>query len=334
MVVVTGGTGLVGSHLLLDLVKKNQKIIAIKRSDKNLKNVINLFSFFYPNEYKKMFDKIIWKKGDILDYDFLQNITKNAKKIFHCAALISFDSSKKKMMKKVNVEGTKNIVDVALENKIEKLCYVSSITVMGEEEKNTYITEETERTNEKNYYYSQTKFEAELEVWRAIAEGLNAVIVNPSIIFGIGDFKNGSLTFFNTVYNGLPFYTSGKTAFVDVKDLVKIMIELMESDISNERFIVSENNYFYKEILEKIAKHLNKRAPKILANSFLLSIFWRLEFLRSKLFFAEPKITKETAILSQKISIYSNEKIKNRLNFSFKNMDKTIKEISKFILKK
>ena len=334
MIFVTGATGLIGSHLLLDLAQKENEILAIKHSEKGIKNVINVFKYYYPDNYKILFDKISWVKGDILDIDFLKKTSKNIKKIYHCAGFISFKKSEKKLMKEINIQGTKNIIDICLTNNIEKLCYVSSIASLGKTQDNEAITEKTSlKIEDKISYYSRTKLEAEMEIWRGIAHGLNAVIVNPSIILGIGDFNNGSLKFFPMINKGLSFYTLGKTGFVDVKDVSKIMIKLMNSNIVNERFIISENNYTYQEIFNFIAKYLNKKIPNKLASSFLLKTAYILDLIKSKIFFSNQKMTRETIISSQNISLYDNEKIRKTLNYSFIPIENTIKLACKYFLK-
>ena len=325
MILVTGGTGMVGSNLLLEITRDNSEIIAIKRSTSSLTNVKRLFN---ENNLSGIFRKIKWIDVDLLDYFSLSDVFKEYRiaKVYHCAAKISYKKSDNALLLENNVTSTKNIVDLSLQYKIEKMCYVSSIATLGAGSELNEITEETEyNTDGNNSGYSTSKYYAELEVWRGIAEGLNAVIVNPSVILGSGDWKTGSSSIFSTINNGLKFYTKGITGFVDVVDVAKVMIILMESNISAERFIINSENISYLDFFKNIAEILNKKAPSVYANKYLTAIAWRLEYLKSMLTGAQPVITANSARTSHKTLLYSNKKLLNSIDYTFINIDVSIK---------
>lgn len=326
MILVTGGTGLVGSHLLYHLAKEYDTITAIYRSEDKIEKVKTVFSF-YENDFTSLFEKIIWIKADITDVTSLDAVfSSNFNHVYHCAALVSFNTKDYLKMRKINIEGTANIVNFCIENKTTKLCYVSSIATLGASINNKPISEENERNESQDENgYSITKYGAETEVWRASQEGVAVVIVNPGVILGSGFFNEGPGKMFTQVYNGLKFYTEGITGFIGVKDVVKIMIRLTKSDIKNERFILVSENKSFKEILFSIAKNFNKKSPHIKISALVIGFVWRANWLFSKITGKEPVLTKNTAKSSQRKTYYNNQKIKEQLNFNFEPIKNVIK---------
>ncbi|MCX6231890.1 MAG: SDR family oxidoreductase [Bacteroidetes bacterium] len=326
MILVTGGTGFLGAHLLFELLNNNENVRAIKRESSNLKLIEKIFSYYTP-DYKQYLSRVEWICADVNDYVSLDNAMQNITKVYHCAAVVSFDPSYKDLMFRTNVEGTANIVNLALKHKIEKLCYVSSIAAIGRSESGALITEETAwKNSEKNSNYSKSKNAAEREIWRGIEEGLNAVIVNPSVILGPGEWEQGSSKIFQTMWKGNSFYTEGVNGYVDVKDVARVMYKLMNSNIVNQRYIVSTENLSYKDIFTKIMLAFNKKPPQNNAGILLLNLAWRYEKLKSLLFNTQPLITKETVNTSQNKYFYSAEKLKQVLSFEFISIDKSIKD--------
>lgn len=333
MILVTGGTGMLGSNLLLELSKNNNPIIAIKRINSSLELVRNIFQ---ENNLINNFNRINWIDLDLLDYFKLDGFFKinDISEVYHCAAQISYKKSDDKMLLDNNVTSTSNIVNLSLQYKIKKLCYVSSIASLGIAERGFEINENTEfDTESKSSGYSVSKYYAELEVWRGIAEGLNAVIVNPSVILGSGNWKSGSSSLFSTINKGLKFYTKGITGFVDVVDVVSIMILLMKSEVHSERFIVNSENSSYYELFNLIAKSLNKKAPSIYANKYLTAFAWRFEYLKSILTSKQPVITSNSARTSHKTLVYSNKKILDVLDYNFVKIADSVKKYSEIFLK-
>ncbi|RPD96519.1 NAD-dependent epimerase/dehydratase family protein [Aureibaculum marinum] len=333
MILVTGGTGLVGSHLLFSLAKQHNKIVAIHRKNSDLNAVKNVFSY-YTDDYEQLFNSIIWFKADINDIPALSEAFKGITKVYHCAAMISFSKTDYYKMRKINIEGTANIVNLSISNQIKKLCFVSSVAAIGKPLTGNFIDEENEwNVADNNYGYSITKHGAELEVWRAGQEGIAIVIVNPGVILGSGFWKSGSGKLFDKTYNGFPFYTEGITGFVDVNDVVNIMIQLMDSTIKNERYILVSENESFKNIFFSIADAFNKKRPSIKVTKTLSNIGWRINWLLSKLSGKPALITKQSANSSQNKYYYSNDKIKEALNYKFIPLKQTIDTVSKNYLK-
>lgn len=332
MILVTGGTGLVGSHLLYHLCLQNDVIRAIYRTKSSLENVKRVFSFYTDDE--TLFSKIAWFQADITDVPSMISAFSNVKKVYHCAAFISFDPKDYIKMRKVNIHGTAIIVNLCIDAKIDKLCFVSSIAAVGDSLKRKIVTEENEWNKElDNSGYSITKYGAETEVWRASQEGVDVVIVNPGVILGSGFWSSGSGKLFSQVYKGLRFYTEGITGFVSVQDVVKSMILLMNSTVKNERFILVSENKSFKEIFFLIADTFAKKRPSKKIKPWQTNLFWRFAWGISKITGKQPLLSKYSAKSAHSISKYSSEKIQNTLSFEFQNIAESIKNISKNYLK-
>lgn len=327
MILVTGATGLVGAHLLLKLSEDDSKIRAIYRNSKQIEKTKVLFD---QNAKTHLFSKIEWTKADILDISSLEIAFQNIEFVYHCAAKISFSPNDEKALRKVNIEGTANIVNFCIDKKVKKLCHVSSIAALGNLAQNeTVITETTEWNPEKLHSdYGISKYGAEMEVWRGFQEGLEVVIVNPGIIFGTGFWNQGSGKFFTTIKKGISFYTNGSTGYVCVKDVVTIMEKLMKSEISGERFIVISENRTYKNIIYTIADKINAKKPIIEATSWLLNAAWRMDWLLSKIIRTDRKISKHAAQSLLNNDIIDNSKIKQTLNYQFCEIDKCLDEVT------
>ncbi len=327
MILVTGGTGLVGSHLLYHLTQKNDHIRAIYRTDDKRLHVKKIFSY-YTDSIQQSFSKIEWIQADITDTPSLEPVFENITEVYHCAALVSFNPKDYRKMRQVNIDGTANIVNFSIKGKVEKLCFVSSIAAVGDPINGILINEENEWSAEdRNNEYSITKFGAEMEVWRGSQEGLEVVIVNPGVILGSGFFNEGSGKLFTQINNGLKFYTEGITGFIGVQDVVKAMILLMTSETKNERFILVSENKSFKEILFAIADTLKKKRPSIKVGKAITSIAWRIDWFLTTLTGKEPLLTKNSAKSSHNKSYYSSDKIKEKLNFSFELIDEAIHQV-------
>jgi len=324
MIVVTGGTGLVGAHLLFNLCKKHSYIRAIKRKNSDIEQVKKTFSY-YSDEADNLFSKIEWVDADVTDYYSLEAAFEGATQIYHSAAMVSFHEKDKLRMYEVNVQGTANVVNAALFCKVEKLCHVSSIAALGRAEVNKNATEETPwKDSDKDSHYSISKYKSELEVWRGIEEGITAVIVNPSVILGPCKWDSGSAAIFSKIWKGLKFYTSGENGYVYVVDVSRAMIELMESDISGHRFTLNAENASYQKLLKLMAKSLGKPEPKFAVAPWMIELSWRLLRLQSFFIGKAPALTKSTARSSMKINRYSNQKIKETIGFEFTSLEEMI----------
>lgn len=321
MILVTGGTGLVGAHLLLHLLENGeQNLRALYRKENHIQKTKSLFELYKKGD---LFQQIEWLQGDILDIPSLEIAFQNVDYVYHCAAKISFNPNEEDELRKVNIEGTANIVNFCIDKKVKKLCHVSSIAALGDLGQNeTIITETTEWNPEVLHSdYAISKYGGEMEVWRGHQEGLQVVIVNPGVIFGPGFWNQGSGAFFTSIQKGIPFYTLGSSAYVSVIDVVKIMRLLMDSDISGERFTIIAENRTYKDIIFTIADKMGVSKPSIEAKSWLLNLGWRLDGLFSFTFRTKRKLSKQAAQSLQNTDLISNEKIKQELNYTFEPID-------------
>lgn len=333
MILVTGGTGLVGSHLLYKLVSNNEKVRAIYRSEAKLDQVKAVFSTYLDN-YNTLFNAIEWVKADLLDIPALEEAFTNIDFVYHCAAFVSFEPDKYHLLRKTNIEGTTNIVNISLAKGIKKLCYVSSIATLGKPINNAVINEETIwNPEDDNSVYAITKYGAEMEVWRGTQEGLNAVIVNPGVILGAGIWKYGTGSLFKKAQKGIKYYTSGSIGLVDVKDVVEIMVQLMASNISNERFVLVAETWNYKEFLQGLATSVNGKIPEKLASKNLLCIAWRLDWLKHLVTRKRRQLTKQLSSTLCAKKEYSSAKIKTTLNYKFKAVNDTITQVGGLFLK-
>lgn len=327
MILVTGGTGLVGAHLLIHLAEKGEKVRAIYRNSENIQKTKSLFSLYKKDSF---FESIQWIQADILDIPALENAFQGINKVYHCAAMISFDPKDENLVRKTNIEGTANIVNFCLAYNIQKLCHVSSIAALGDlAAHESIITEETEWNPEKLHSdYAISKYGAEMEIWRGQQEGLTVIIINPGVIIGPGFWDQGSGEIFKKVKKGLPFYTKGSTGFVSVTDVINILYQLMESGIHGERYTLISQNIVFQDFLFSIADALKVKRPKYHASAFMINTLSKLDWIASNLLGQKRQLSKASAKSSYSSDLYSNEKIKNALNITFTDVFDYTKEIT------
>ncbi len=336
MILVTGGTGMVGAHLLYFLLKQNQSakeenrtVRAIHRKNSDVASVKNIFVLYSP-EANLLFDKIEWVEADITDIPALTTAFEGVTQVYHCAALVNFNPAKYKLLKKINVDGTANIVNLCLAKNVRKLCYVSSVATFGSPAPGVWTDENCFwNPDEKNNVYAITKYGAEMEVWRGTQEGLDAVIVNPGIILGTSPHSAGSGIVVGLGSSGIPFYPSGGMGIVDVRDVVEAMILLMNSTVKNEQFIVVGKNVSYKELLTKLALLFNKKPPTKKLPKSIMYFLSGVDWISSKIFRTRRRIVKATVRSMFKTSYYDASKIKSKLEFSFTPMENTLERVAK-----
>lgn len=331
MIVVTGSTGLLGSHLLLELVRNNKPVRALIRKESRPEKILPVWKHYLddPGFY---LEKVEWVPADLTNRAEVFEALKNATMLYHCAGKISFHPADKKEMHRMNVSLPGILVDACLELGNIRLLHVSSIAAIGKSDREEFREENGWPTGPQSYY-SRTKTLGELEIWRGILEGLNAVIINPSVILGPGDWKRSSARIFDTIYRGLKYYTLGQTGFVDVQDVVQVMILLMESAISGERYIVNAENLSYKALFDKIAYALKVKAPCKYADRRITSIGWRMESLKYFFTGIEPRITRQSADTSHRKQAYSSEKLIELNGFRFRPIDDSITRIAQDYLR-
>lgn len=322
-VLLTGATGFLGAHLAIDLLQSGTPVRAIKRANSSLQEFELICKFRGVNA--QLLTNLQWVECDILDTFALADAMKGIEKVYHTAAVVSFWHKNYDTMLHTNVEGTANVVNCALDAGVKKLCYASSIAALGREKSGAIITEESPWHESKfNTQYAISKYLAELEVWRGIEEGLPATIVNPGVILGEGKWDKGSCRLINAAYKGLNFYTKGTNGYVDVLDVSRAMMQLMESDTTNERYVLVSENIEFKELFTQMAAYFGKPAPKIPVGNTLSQMARFVYWVRALFSGKEPLVTKETARNSRQSFTYINDKIKKDLNFEFTPLKQTI----------
>jgi dihydroflavonol-4-reductase len=326
MILVTGGTGLVGAHLLLRLAENEVPIRALYRNEVALKKTKALFS---AHNKSSLFTQIEWVLGDILDVPSLESAFQNIKLVYHCAGLISFDPKDEERLRKTNIEGTANIVNFCIAYQIQKLGYVSSIAALGDLAQNETTISESSEWNPEFYHsdYGISKYGAELEVWRGYQEGLPVVIVNPGVIIGSTLWEDGSGAIISKVKKGMSFYTKGQTGYVGVDDVVAILIALLNSPISGERYSLVAEHYTYEALLKTIALKTGSAVPSVYIKPWITSIAWRLDWILATFFFKKRTLTKYMATTIHTIDCYSNAKVKRDLNYEFQSIPSVLDQL-------
>ncbi len=321
MILVTGASGFLGQHLVQSLAAKGLPVRALYNRNK-------------PTGQLAQLKGVDWQYADLLDVYDVEEAMKGVTHVYHCAAIVSFEPKHQEAMLHFNPESTANIVNQALEQGIEKLAYVSSIAALGKATAEKPEITEEEQWGENNYSsaYGLSKYLAETEVWRGVGEGLNAVIVNPGIILGEGNFNDGSTELMKIAWKQFPFYTNGVTAWVDVQDVVLALQALMQSGKEAERYILSTGNYSYREVFNMMAASLNRKPPHIYANAFITGLVWRFGKLKN-LFGKHAAITRETARTAHALSYFNNSKLTQALpGFSYTPLQQTIERMGKAFL--
>jgi len=313
MILVTGGTGLIGSHLLYQLCKQGKEVRALRRSSSNINLTQKLFKHYSPED-TNLFNKIQWVDGDVEDYQSLVDALQGVDEAYHCAAMVSFAKRDIQRMLEVNVGGTANMVDAALEVGVKRFCHVSSVASLGGPVDGNIVTEESIWGKSKGKSgYAVSKFRSEMEVWRAIELGLNATIVNPSVIIGPGRWDSGSGQIFGTLAKGFPFYTTGITGYVDVRDVVDAMVSAMDKQVWGRRFIINGENISHQKVFQLIACELGNKPPGIKVAPWMTSIAWRAALVASFFTRKSPAITRDTANSGYSTTYYSSQRMKDEL---------------------
>lgn len=325
---------MVGAHLLYELARQYSFIRAIKRDSSDLESVRKIFGYYTEaKEAEELFQKIEWCTANINNIPQLSEAFKGITRVYHCAAYISFDPSEEKKLRKVNIEGTANVVNLCISHKIERLCHVSSIAAIGTKPSAKMIDEEGKWNPEgKHNDYAISKYGAEMEVWRGTQEGVDAVIVNPGVIIGPGFWNSGSGQIFTKVDKGLNYHFPKITGFVGVRDVVAAMIQLMDSSIVNQQYILISENCSFKKVFDITAAALSKKKPQRQLKKWMVALGWFFQKIGS-LFGSKRTITRESIHGLFEESYYDNSKIRTALNFDFHNMETVIPETAQFYKK-
>jgi len=318
MVLVTGGTGFLGSYIIKELVERNYPVRAIRRSTSKV-------PFYIP---ARIFEKVQWVQGDILDPGSLEEAMEGSDAVIHSAAIISFHKADKKKMYQVNVQGTANVVNAAIEKNISRLVHISSVAALGRSKTGGHVNEERKwQESNVNTQYAISKYKAEMEVWRGIGEGLNAVIINPSTVLGYGDWDTSSCRIFKTIYDEFPWYSTGINGFVDIEDVARTTVLLMQSDIKEQRFIANGENWTFQQLFNTIADGFGKKHPHRRATPLLGHVAWRLEKFKTLFSGERPLLTRETARVANSYTFFESDKLLKALpQFSFTPLQESIQK--------
>lgn len=324
MILITGATGLTGRHLLKKLLEGETPVRALYRTEERKAEILN----FLKEDKDSLLNLQLlnWHQADINDIPALTDAFEDVSEVYHCAGLVSFDIRDKKRLRKINIEGTANMVNIALSKQVQKFCHVSSVAALGEEIDGKPISENSERIKAKTYnYYEISKYGAEMEVWRASQEGLDVIIVNPAIIIGSGNWTSGSGRLFHQTAKGFPLLIPKESGFVSVKDVVEAMVQLMKSPIKNERYILVSEVQSFAEITRQIALNMNVKPPHIKLRKWMLFLLWlgqSIGFIFGK---SKEINLRNFSSFYSKIQ-FDNSKIQQHLNFSFTPINKAIQE--------
>jgi nucleoside-diphosphate-sugar epimerase len=319
-VLVTGAAGLVGQQLLKQLTEADLEVIALKHAAD--------ISFQHP--------RVQVKTCDILDIVCLEKYMEDVECVFHCAAIVSFEKKDKDRLLQINVAGTANVVNACLHTGVKKLIHVSSVSALGRIRPGEMINEKVMWTEEtSNSVYGKSKYLGEMEVWRGIGEGLNAAIVCPSLILGGDNWHDGSSAIFKKAYEEFKWYAPGGGGFIDVRDVARAMIMLMDSNISRERFILSAENLPYRHVFDAIAKCFGKKPPSAKVTPFLSELVWRLESIKATFTGKKSLLTKETARTAMSTVYYDSSKFLQAFpDFNYTPIDETIRHTCRTLTKK
>lgn len=307
-VLITGGTGFLGAYTIKELIQQGFAVRALRRSTP--------LPFFIP---AAILEQVEWVEGDILDVVSLEEAMEGIDTVIHAAAKVSFDPKERKELFHINIEGTANMVNIALEKNVRRFVHISSVAALGRTANGDTVTEEKKWQESKlNTHYAISKYYAEREVWRGMGEGLNVVVLNPGTILGYGDWNSSSCAIFKNSYREFPWYTTGVNGFVDVEDVAKVAVLLMQQEISAERFIVSADNWSFRQLLNTIAEGFHKKLPDREASPFMGEVAWRMERLKSLFSGKKPLLTRQSARVAQSKTYFQHNKLLKALpGFSF-----------------
>lgn len=334
MVLVTGGTGLLGSHLLYELCKTHEKVRATRRASSSTSFVKWVFGLYSQN-IDECFNRIEWVDADLLDYQSLLCATVGISTVYHAGAVVSFNPAQAGAMGTTNVVGTANLVDACLQNGVTSLCHVSSVASLGEANSQGITNEECKWTKSKGQSaYAKSKFLGENEAWRAHEQGMRVVVVNPSVILGPGRWDSGSGQLFRQVKKAMPFYTTGVTGYVDVRDVARAMVALMQDQsICGERFILNAENLSFQELFGLMAKGLGKKPPRIRVSPWVVDMVYPAIFLLGILSGKGNAVSKANLKSAFSKTLYSSAKIENTLGFRFTPVAETVDFVARIFLK-
>lgn len=338
MIVVSGATGFLGAYMVCHLLEKGEHVKAMRRSQSSTHEFSTIFNWQFSaiteTEKIELLKKLEWVIADVLDIVSLEEVMTGADEVYHCAAMVSFLQRDKKRMMQVNVEGTTNMVNAALHTGIKRFCHVSSTAALGREHSGDHMDEKSKWVHSSlNTNYALSKHKAEVEVWRGMEEGLNAVIVNPGVILGAGDWSKGSCKLFTLPWKNFPFYSGGINGYVDVRDVASAMYQLLHDEKAlGQRYVLVSENMNMKDFMHTTAARMKKTKARFRVQPWMAEAAWIFFALKQWITGKEASITRETARASLNHYYYSSAKILTQTGFTFIPIDQTLQYIcEKFI---
>lgn len=316
-ILLTGATGFLGSYILQELIEHGYPVRALRRSTKPL-----------PWIPTNILERVEWIEGDVLDVIALQDALVEVDTVIHSAAVVSFHPADRKRMYQVNVDGTKHVVDMALEAGTRRIVHISSVAALGRTASESWVDEDSKwEDNDVQTHYARSKFKAELQVWRGMAEGLEGLILNPSTILGYGDWSTGSCSLFKQIHDGFPWYTSGVNGFVDVRDVARAMRLAVESSRTEERYLICAENWSFRDLQQCMAESFGVKGPRRKATPFLLGLAWRLAAIKGLLTGKHELLSKESARVGISQTRFRNNKFLEAFpSFTYRSLKETIQE--------
>lgn len=324
MVIVIGGSGLVGSHLLCELVQRETTVVATYTRPNKLPTIQKIFAHYFGSTSQEFFDKITWKQVSILDVHALNELIQPGSTVYHCAALVSFHRKDFDKLMKVNREGTANVVNACLYNDAKVLGYISSTAALGDEASGPITEQSKWKNTDSASGYSISKHGAEKEIFRGQEEGLKVTMVNPCVILGVGNWNESSLTILKKIKSGLKFYPPGANAVVDARDVAKGILATVDQERYGERFLLIGSNQSFQKLFDQISRKMDKKPPGILAGKKLMTVAWVLSSIGSKILGQRSPITRETIRSAMSMKEYSNKKSIEELGMSYYSLEETI----------
>jgi dihydroflavonol-4-reductase len=332
MNLVTGGTGIVGSRILFDLLAQGQAVRAIFRDEQSKSGMARLFEHWEAGTGTRA-DQIQWIEGDILDIESLLVAMDGVQNVYHVAAMVSFHKKDHDRMMKVNSEGTSNVVNACLDGNIDKICFVSSVAAIGRSKPGEVIHEEIMWKNSPlNSQYAISKYSAERELWRGKEEGLNVCIVNPCIVVGPGNSPRSSMQIFHRAWKGIPFHPTGSNGFVGVGDVSKVCIKLMEKEIFGQRFVLCAENLHYRDFFSKVSTALGKTPTSKSISKKMLKIAWILDSILAGVGLRKATLTRESIKSATNNVSYLGGKITKHIDFAYTPIDEAINHTAQYFL--
>lgn len=312
-ILITGITGLLGSYIAREFAG-TAEIHGFKRPGSSLRLL------------KGIETEILWHEGNVSDVEELEDAVAGKDLVIHAAGMVSFDSRDEELLYEVNNIGTANLVNAMLSAGTKKLVHVSSVAAIGRSPELSRIDEEHKWTESPfNTVYATSKYFGELEAWRGEQEGLDLIVVNPSILLGKVSDDRSSTEIYRYVLDENSYYPKGDLNYLDVRDAARMIRLLVEKEAWGERFILNSTSISYHEFFNEMARVFLKKAPSKPATPFLirLAVFYNGILRRFRL--SKNPLNSQTAMISQQKMFYDNKKILQLLDFKFTSLEDTFR---------